>query len=132
MEEISTQTGAIPNASGVSLQYLDLDLRECIAACIECGTICRATVPHCLGMGGEHAEVDHIRMLLDCADICQTGANFMSRGSELHARTCRVCAEICDLCAADCERMARGDAQMEACAQACRRCADTCRRMAAS
>ncbi len=132
MEEISTQTGAIPTASGVSLQYLDPDLRECIAACIECGTMCLATVPHCLGMAGAHAEADHIGLLLDCADICQTSANFMVRRSELHARTCGVCAEICADCAADCERLAGDDAQMEACGQACRRCADTCRRMAAS
>ena len=131
MDEVSTQTGAIPT-SGVSLQYLDLDLRECIATCIECSTICLATVPHCLGMGGAHAEPDHIRLLLDCAEICQTSVNFMIRRSDLHARTCAICAEICDDCAADCERLAGDDAQMEACAQACRRCADQCRRMAAS
>ena len=131
MEEVSTQTGAIPT-SGLSLQYLDPDLRECIANCIECGTICLATVPHCLDMGGPHAEPNHIRLLLDCAEICQTSANYMTRRSELHARTCALCAEICDHCAGDCERLADGDIQMEACASACRRCAESCRRMAAS
>jgi hypothetical protein len=31
-------------------------------------------------------------LLLDCAEICQTAANFMLRNSELHSRTCAVCA----------------------------------------
>jgi hypothetical protein len=130
MDEVLIPTGAIPT-SGISPQYVDPNLRECIASCIECGTLCMATVPHCLERGGPHADPGHIRLLLDCAEICQTSANFMVRGSELHARTCGLCAEICDDCAAECERLG-DDAQMEACARACQRCADSCRRMAAS
>ena len=33
-----------------------------------------------------------IRTDLDCADICHTAANFMLRGSDLHAHTCAACA----------------------------------------
>jgi len=80
-------------------------------------------------MGGQHAEPQHIGLLLDCAEICQTSANFMLRGSDRHMRTCAVCAEVCEQCAQDCERMG-DDAQMRACAEVCRRCADSCRRMA--
>jgi hypothetical protein len=68
--------------------------------------------------------------LLDCAEICQTSANFMLRGSELHSRTCWACAEICERCARDCERLS-DDAYMRACAEACRRCANSCKHMAA-
>ncbi len=89
------------------------------------------TVTHCLQMGGKHAEAAHIRLLLDCAEICATSANFMLRGSELHARTCAVCAEICERCAEDCERIGPDDEMMQRCAEMCHRCADSCRRMAA-
>ena len=75
------------------------------------------------------AEAAHVRLLLDCAEICQTSANFMLRGSDLHMRTCAVCAEVCQRCAESCERMG-DDTQMRACAEECRRCADSCHRMA--
>lgn len=75
-----------------------------------------------------HSEPAHIRLMLDCAEICQTSANFMLRGSDLHASTCGVCAQVCEQCATDCDRMG-DDAQMKACADMCRRCAETCRQM---
>ncbi len=81
-------------------------------------------------MGGQHAEARHITTLLDCAEICQTSANFMLRGSELHTRTCAVCADVCQRCAEESDRMGN-DVQMRACAEACRHCAESCRRMGA-
>ena len=104
---------------------------ECIRNCTECRTICMKTVTHCLGVGGKHADQAHIRMLLDCAQICATSADFMTRGSPLHRLTCGACAEICQQCADDCERMAGGDQQMLQCVEMCRRCAASCRDMAA-
>lgn len=107
------------------------EMARCIENCQACHGICLETAMHCLGMGGEHAAADHIRLLLDCADICQTSADFMLRGSPLHARTCGVCAEVCERCATDCERFG-DDASMKACAELCRRCAESCRRMASA
>jgi len=104
-------------------------MRGCIDNCQTCHSICLETAVHCLGMGGEHAAADHIRLLWDCAEICQTSANFMLRGSDLHAHTCGACAEVCERCAESCARMA-DDKQMQACAEACRRCAESCRMMA--
>ena len=109
---------------------VDQMMRECINECHICHDNCAETVAHCLQMGGKHAEAGHIRLLLDCAEICETSANFMLRGSELLSRTCGVCAEICERCARDCERLS-DDAHMRACAEACRRCADSCKHMAA-
>ena len=106
------------------------DMQRCIEECLNCHSICTQTVNHCLSMGGEHAQPTHITTLLDCAEICQTSANFMLRGSPLHARTCGVCTEACTRCAEECERLAGGDQQMQACADACRRCAESCRQMA--
>lgn len=107
------------------------DMQQCITNCLNCHRMCEQTALHCLHMGGPHASPDHIRMMLDCAQICQTSADFMLRGSAFHHRTCGVCAEICESCAKDCERLANGDQQMQACADACRRCVETCSRMAA-
>ncbi|MEW5849873.1 MAG: four-helix bundle copper-binding protein [Myxococcota bacterium] len=104
-------------------------MQQCIQECTNCHDVCLTTVQYCLQKGGKHAEQNHIRLLLDCAEICRTSADFMIRGSELHTATCNACAIICDKCAEDCEKFG-DDAQMKACANACRRCADLCRQMA--
>jgi hypothetical protein len=105
------------------------DMQQCIQECLDCHRVCVETISHCLHMGGPHASAAHIRLLLDCAEICQTSANFMLRGSDMHGRTCGVCAEVCDRCAEDCDRLGDDD-RMKACAESCRRCAGSCRRMA--
>lgn len=104
-------------------------MAACIDNCVECHRVCLEVVQHCLRKGGKHAEADHIRLLLDCAEICQTSANFMIRGSDLHTHMCGVCAEICARCAEECERMGDDD-EMRRCGEVCRRCAESCRRMA--
>jgi len=76
-----------------------------------------------------HAEVRHIRLMLDCAEMCGAAAGFMARGSDLHVKTCAVCSDVCGLCAASCEKIG-GDEEMKSCAQACRRCESSCREMA--
>ena len=110
------------------MPHISAGMRDCIQDCQSCHAVCLDTVTHCLRMGGQHAEADHIRLMLDCVEICQTSANFMLRGSELHVRTCAVCAEVCERCAQDCERWG-DDEMMRRCAEACRRCAESCRRM---
>jgi hypothetical protein len=105
------------------------EMRRCIDECLSCFRTCLETVTHGLEKGGRHAEASHIRLLLDCAEICQTSAGFMLRTSDLHTRTCAVCAEICERCARECEAFG-DDPVMRACAEACRRCAESCRQMA--
>jgi len=107
------------------------DMRDCITNCSDCHNICVETATHCLEMGGEHAAADHIGLLLDCAQVCATSADFMLRGSTFHPQLCGVCAAVCEQCAIDCERLAGGDDVMLRCAEACRRCAESCRKMAA-
>lgn len=107
-----------------------MDMQQCIQNCVDCHRICLETSAYCLQQGGKHSEASHIRLLLDCAEICQTSTDFMIRGSSLHPKTCRVCATICEACAQDCEGMG-DDAQMKRCAEVCRKCAESCRQMAA-
>jgi hypothetical protein len=99
--------------------HISEDMRRCIQHCLDCHSICLETVAYCLQRGGKHTEAGHIRLLLDCAEICQTSANFMLCGSELHGRTCDVYAEVCERCARDCEQFG-DDAMMRACAEMCR------------
>jgi hypothetical protein len=107
-----------------------MDMEACIRNCQDCHRICLETIPHCLKKGGRHADPAHIRLLIDCAQICATSADFMIRGSPLHKASCGACATVCAACAEDCEGMA-DDAAMKRCAEACRRCAESCRQMAA-
>jgi hypothetical protein len=112
----------------MSHQPLTSEMRRCIDECTSCHDICAEAVVHCLTLGGSHAEPAHIRELLDCAQICQTTADFMLRGSDRHPDVCAVCAEVCEACARSCEALADDD-MMRRCAEECRRCADSCRSM---
>lgn len=103
-------------------------MRSCIDECQSCHDVCVETVTHCLSMGGEHAEAEHIRALMDCVQICTTSADFMLRGSPSHGDVCGVCADICDECAASCDGL--DGPEMKRCADQCRRCAESCRDMA--
>jgi hypothetical protein len=110
-------------------QQISNHMRRCIQECQNCHSVCLETVRYCLQMGGEHASPNHIGLLLDCAEICQTSANFMLRMSDFHTRTCAVCAEVCERCAQDCARF-DNDSVMQQCAETCRSCAQSCREMA--
>lgn len=101
--------------------------QQCIQECQNCHSVCLSmAASHCLEMGGKHVEPAHYRLMLDCAQICQTAADFMLRSSMMHAHVCRACAEVCEACARSCEEV--GD--MQRCVDACRRCAESCRKMA--
>jgi hypothetical protein len=106
---------------------MDPDMQACIDACQHCHNICLQTaMTHCLRMGGQHVEEEHLRLMINCSEICQTSANFMLSHSSMHNAICAACAQVCHACQASCERI--GD--MDECVQACRMCADTCEAMA--
>lgn len=103
------------------------EMQQCLDNCQHCHATCLTMAAnHCLETGGPHVEPAHFRLMLDCAQICQTSADFMRRSSALHTQVCGVCAEVCEACAQSCERVGG----MDECVQACRRCVETCRRMA--
>src|SRR5690349_13271762 len=112
------------------MKQMTSDMQACVQNCQDCHAICVTTMQHCLQMGGEHAEPAHIRLMMDCAQLCHTCEDFMLRGSDFHGWICGVCADVCERCAEDCERIGPGDAMMLACAQLCRNCAESCRNMA--
>lgn len=114
------------SAGRVGQHAMGAEMQACIDLCHKCHVMCLSMIDHCLKMAGPHAAPNHIRLMLDCAQICATAADFMARGSGYHAKICRECAEICDACALSC----KGLAGMEACMAVCQDCAKSCREMA--
>lgn len=106
------------------------DMQQCIQNCRDCHRICMLTLTHWLGKGSDQGP--HVRLLLDCAEICQVSANFMLRSSDQHVYTCAVCAQVCERCARECERLGAGDEEMRLCGEMCQRCADSCHYMASA
>jgi hypothetical protein len=103
-------------------------MKECLRLCSECAEICEDTLVNvCLAEGGKHTEENHIRLMMDCIQICQVAAGFMRRESEFHMAVCAACAEVCDRCGQSCKSV--GGTAMKECADICRRCASACHAM---
>lgn len=101
-------------------------MQGAIKACLDCHSMClRMATTFCLEQGGRHVEAEHLRLMLNCAELCQTSANFMLSDSPLHGRVCLICAEACEACAKSCEQV--GD--MRECVEECLICAKSCRSM---
>jgi hypothetical protein len=101
-------------------------MKQCIEDCQQCSAECLETaMHHCLESGGRHTEPEHFRLMINCAEICQTAANFMLSRSTFHESLCALCAVICDACAHSCEQIGG----MEHCVELCHRCAGSCREM---
>ncbi len=108
--------------------HTDPAMNDCIELCWSCRDTCQSTLfNYCLEKGGHHAEAGHVRRMMDCVQMCQTAADFMTRNSKLHGLICATCSAVCDACARSCAAM--DDAEMQACAEICRRCAASCREM---
>ena len=107
-----------------------LSMEQAIENCISCHRICLETAArHFRGERSPRIEEALVRLLIDCAELCQTSADFMIRGSDLYQHTCRACAAVCTRCADECDRLGENP-YMAACAEICRRCAESCEDMA--
>lgn len=132
-DERMHELGSEPRASLVQGgHHSDDEMKQCIQLCQDCHALCLQTVDHCLKLGGRHAAADHIRLLLDCADMCETTAHYLLRGSSFHERICRLCADVCRQCGENCGQLAGDDELLKRCAELCRRCGGSCERMAST
>jgi len=106
---------------------LDQMARECLLNCTECHDTCLQTAVSVDVV--EEISAEDLRLLLNCAEICRTCADFLDTVSAHQRIMCGTCAQVC----AACEQMCRnsGNDTMRRCADICARCADSCRRMAA-
>lgn len=103
------------------------NMQSCIDACNKCYQTCLQTaMNHCLDTGGKHVEPAHFRLMMNCAQICQTSVDLQLSGSKFCAKYCALCAEVCDACADSCSELE----EMDDCEKICRDCASSCRAMA--
>ena len=102
----------------------------CAAACGACQRSCDSCATHCASLLAE-GEKDHLESLQtcqDCASLCATAAQIVSRGGPFTDLVCTACAEACDRCANACEKKP-DDEHMKRCAEECRKCEKECREM---
>jgi hypothetical protein len=118
---------ARPGSANMAGMSMDTATQAAIKACLDCHSTClEMAMTYCVQKGGRHVEAAHLGLLMNCAEICQTSANFMLSNSPFQGRLCGVCAEVCEACARNCEQLG----EMTDCAEECRRCAKICRSMA--
>ena len=105
---------------------VDEQTRRCVDRCRETYEGCQVAIAHILEGDGQGKE-RQVRLLTDCAEICETCASFLLRRSGRHAIVCRACADICD--AVSGEFGTYGDELMAALIDICRECAKACKDM---
>ncbi len=101
----------------------------CIEACLQAHVVCTMTAQYAMLQGSQRIPVEVAGLLLDCAQICQTSADFMLRGSPYHEVTCGACAVLSRACAEAC-RSVQGEEELAHCAEVCDECASLCAQMA--
>jgi hypothetical protein len=95
-----------------------------VAECMERHRLCLEAVTHCLRQGGDYAEESHIKLLLNCSQICMTAADFMIRGCENLHELCEIAAFVCERTVVSCQRWADTDPVLKQCMEQCSRCGE--------
>jgi hypothetical protein len=106
------------------------DIQNCIRVCLDTRRVCLDAVVHCLHKGGAHAEIQRIRLLLECAETAWLNSQEMQKRSRVDPAAEAACTRLCIDCARACEAGAV-DEVLAACADACWRCASACSVLAA-
>lgn len=111
-------------------------LIACIQACFECAQACTACADACLSEDMVADLTKCIRSNLDCADICVTTGNVLSRHTGYDANLTRAvleaCATACKACGDECAEHADMHEHCRVCAESCRRCEQACNELLAT
>lgn len=95
-----------------------------VAACNLCHQRClQAAVNY--KTGEKPIEIEHFRLMMNCAEICQMSANFQLSNPDFHRYLYGICADVCEMSATSCEQIGG----MNECVTACRDCAASCQQM---
>lgn len=119
------------STSGKPTSKMSHDYFEaCARACSDCQRACDMCSTHCAGLlsQGKKKHAVTLATCQDCADICATAAQIVSRGGPFAALVCKSCADACDRCGEECEKFP-DDKHMKMCAEECRKCETACREM---
>jgi hypothetical protein len=107
-----------------------------IEACLDCTQACTACADACLSQQQVDMLRKCIRTNLDCADICSTTANVLSRHTGYDANLTRAlvqaCATACKACGDECDQHRDVHEHCRICADACRRCEQACQAVLAA
>lgn len=90
-----------------------------------CATICFMTSDKLLSRSDAHARRSQIKLLSDCAAICEVCAKFISSNSLLMKSICEYCAYVCEVCGHEC--LMHPDQESQMCGRICLNCAKECR-----
>lgn len=108
-------------------------LADAIDALTDCAQACTADADDDLSEAKVAELVKCIRLCLDCADICTTTAEVISRQTEYDANVTRplleACTASCRSCGDECQRHAKMHAHCQICERACRACEQACRQL---
>ena len=99
----------------------------CIDACGRCTQACNECFEACLNEADVQARTKCIKMLMECARMCEMSVAGMSSNAQFAKQHCGLCATVCDACAQECAMFK--DQHCQLCAQECRTCAQECRNM---
>lgn len=97
---------------------VQVELQQCIQDLQSCHDVCAQTAVNCQEAGGDHAKPEHIAMLQDCAEMCQTTTHFMQHDNPLYGYVAQACAQVTTHCGEECTQMGDTD-----CANACQNAA---------
>lgn len=97
----------------------------CMQACQQCHEACRKAAFGLSPAAAQDLAADDVRLLMECAELCQLSANWQLAGSQYCRQICAVCAEVCRQCQDRCN----DNEGMQECAAACQRCAESCAAM---
>ena len=90
-------------------------LARCVAACNACYLDCLENA------ASDPSYIECVKRCLDCASLCSTMFDFVSRGSALTPELAELCIKCCEACIEICEQH-EGDPNCEACVAACVAC----------
>ena len=89
---------AICNSCADACIAEQMDMRQCIRTCLDCGDICNATSKVATRRTGRNEE-----LLLEMLQLCITACDICAEECEKHEHPhCKLCAEMCRECARDC------------------------------
>jgi len=106
------------------------EARDCIEATSATYTVSAETFHYCLAGDEGLRDPRHLRLLIDCGEVCQTAQNSLLRGSELSVMLAAVCVEACESLAESCRALDGSDDQLTRCAEQCDEAANCCRKLA--
>jgi hypothetical protein len=108
-------------------------LVECIDTCLEAAQAATSCADACLSADDVAGLASCIRSCLDCADIAEVTARFLSRQTEidwyLAISVLDTCIHACEICSEECAAQESRYAHCHICAEACQLCAEACRRL---